>query len=152
MALMLRGSASRLRRLLDPSAAAGGAHRAVLQLTGGARGYASEREMPSGGIKPTFAGAYCEGLQVELGQAKAEVSIGFETGRLARLTDGAVVASMGDSRVICTAVMAREPDPSANFLPLVVEYRERTYAKGEIPRTYTKREGAPKDREVLAMR
>ena len=93
-----------------------------------------------------------ESTSVELGLQKTESSVGFETGRLARLTDGAVLASMGDSRVLCAAVAAREPDPNAGFFPLTVDYRERLSAFGKIPNTFTRREGAPKDREVLAMR
>lgn len=99
-----------------------------------------------------MAGAYCESAQVELGREKSPATVGFETGRVARLTNGAVIASMGDTRVICAAVAARVPDPDADFFPLTVDYRERASAYGKIPNTYTKREGAPKDREVLAMR
>ena len=101
---------------------------------------------------PTIAGATCESVEVELGREKSPVSVGFETGRVARLTDGAVLASMGDSRVICAAVAAREADPTATFFPLTVDYRERASAYGKIPSTFTRREGAPKDREVLSMR
>ena len=57
------------------------------------------------------------------------VKVGFESGALARLTDGAVVADLGDTVVLCTAVASREKgDPSKDFVPLLVDYRERAYA------------------------
>ena len=79
----------------------------------------------------------------------------FETGRLARLTDGAVLAHCGDTVALCAATMSREMDRGnlvKGFAPLLVDYRERSYAKGKIPATFTRREGAPKEREILAMR
>ena len=104
------------------------------------------------GAPPAFRGAYCEGAEVSLGRDKVPVAFGFETGRIARLANGAVMASMGDTRVMCAAVTAREPDPNASFFNLNVEYRERASAWGKIPGTFTRREGPYKDREVLAMR
>ena len=89
---------------------------------------------------------------MSLGRDKVPVAFGFETGRIARLANGAVMASMGDTRVMCAAVTAREPDPNASFFNLNVEYRERASAWGKIPGTFTRREGPYKDREVLAMR
>ena len=53
---------------------------------------------------------------------------------------------------MCAAVCAREADPDASFHPLSVDYRERASGYGKIPSTFTRREGPPKDREVLAMR
>jgi hypothetical protein len=108
--------------------------------------------IPDGGCEPTFKGAYCESVAVELGTERTPVNVGFETGRVARLTNGAIIASMGDSRVICAAVCSRDEDPDAGFFPLQVDYRERQSAYGKIPPTFTRREGPPKDREVLAMR
>ena len=108
--------------------------------------------VPDGGAPPAFRGAYCEGAEVSLGRDKVPVAFGFETGRIARLANGAVMASMGDTRVMCAAVTAREPDPNASFFNLNVEYRERASAWGKIPGTFTRREGPYKDREVLAMR
>ena len=63
-----------------------------------------------------------------------------------------MLASLGDSRVMCAAVAAREPDGADNFLPLTVDYRERASSHGKIPVAFNRREGAPRDREVLAMR
>ena len=99
-----------------------------------------------------FAGATCERVDVELGTARTRVTVGFETGRVARLANGAVVASMGDTVAMCAATTARQPDSDASFFPLSVDYRERASAYGKIPATFTRREGPPKDREVLAMR
>ena len=99
-----------------------------------------------------FDGATCEGVDVELGTARTRATVGFETGRVARLANGAVVASMGDTVAMCAATTARHPDPDASFFPLSVDYRERASAYGKIPATFTRREGPPKDREVLAMR
>lgn len=76
----------------------------------------------------------------------------FETGKLARLADSAVVVTYGDTSVLTTVVADRAFVPDRDFLPLQVDYRERAYAVGRIPNTYTKREGAPKDREVLTAR
>ena len=101
---------------------------------------------------PVFDGATCEGVDVELGTARTRATVGFETGRVARLANGAVVASMGDTVAMCAATTARHPDPDASFFPLSVDYRERASAYGKIPATFTRREGPPKDREVLAMR
>ena len=119
------------------------------------RGFAAtsdDAKPDGGGCEPTFKGANCESVAVELGTERTPVRVGFETGRVARLTDGAIVASMGDSRVICAAVCSRDDNPDAGFFPLQVDYRERHSAFGKIPPTFTRREGPPKDREVLAMR
>ena len=70
---------------------------------------------------------------MSLGRDKVPVAFGFETGRIARLANGAVMASMGDTRVMCAAVTAREPDPNSSFFNLNVEYRERASAWGKIP-------------------
>ena len=100
-----------------------------------------------------FDGATRAETIIEVGEQNVSVKVGFESGALARLTDGAVVADLGDTVVLCTAVASREKgDPSKDFVSLLVDYRERAYAKGSIPPTFTRREGAPKDREILAMR
>jgi len=81
--------------------------------------------------------------------------VSFESGRLARLTDGVVLARAGDTVALCAATTSRDYDASSaikGFVPLMVDYRERSYAKGKIPSTFPRREGAPKEREILAMR
>ena len=75
----------------------------------------------------------------------------LETGRIARQATGAVVASMGDTSVLVTLVADSEPK-DFNFLPLTVEYEERTYAAGRIPGGFFKREGRPSEKAVLTCR
>ena len=75
----------------------------------------------------------------------------LETGRIARQATGAVVASMGDTSVLVTLVVENEPK-DFNFLPLTVEYEERTYAAGRIPGGFFKREGRPSEKAVLTCR
>ena len=75
----------------------------------------------------------------------------LETGRIARQATGAVVASMGDTSVLVTLVAENEPK-DFNFLPLTVEYEERTYAAGRIPGGFFKREGRPSEKAVLTCR
>lgn len=76
----------------------------------------------------------------------------FETGKLARFASGAVVVGVKGTKVLVTAVSNSTLDATADFLPLSVEYREKQYAKGKIPNTYMRREGAPKERELLCGR
>ncbi len=76
----------------------------------------------------------------------------LETGRMARQADGAVVASYGDTTVLATVVAAKEPKPGIDFLPLTVNYQERTYAAGRIPGGFFKREGRPSEKETLVSR
>jgi polyribonucleotide nucleotidyltransferase len=76
----------------------------------------------------------------------------LETGRMARQADGAVVATYGDTTVLATAVAAKEAKPGIDFLPLTVNYQERTYAAGRIPGGFFKREGRPSEKETLVSR
>ncbi len=88
---------------------------------------------------------------------KVEVEIGgkiiaFETGKLAKQTNGSVVVSCGDSMVLVTAV-AEKVSKNMGFLPLTIEYQERMYAAGRIPGSYFRREiGRPSEKEVLTCR
>ena len=75
----------------------------------------------------------------------------LETGRIARQASGAVVASMGDTSVLVTVVAETEPK-DFDFLPLTVEYEEKTYAAGRIPGGFFKREGRPSEKAVLTCR
>src|ERR1041384_5539378 len=76
----------------------------------------------------------------------------LETGKMARQADGAVVATYGETTVLATVVSAKEPKPGIDFLPLTVNYQERTYAAGRIPGGYFKREGRPTEKETLVSR
>ncbi len=76
----------------------------------------------------------------------------LETGRVARQADGSIWASYGDTVVLATAVAAQTAKPDIDFLPLTVDYQEKTYAAGKIPGGYFKREGRPSEKEVLTSR
>ncbi len=78
--------------------------------------------------------------------------ISIETGRLAKQSDGAVVARIGDTMVMCTAVLAREAREGQSFFPLTVDYREKFCAGGKIPGGFIKREGRSTDKETLSSR
>ncbi|MCS6807635.1 MAG: polyribonucleotide nucleotidyltransferase [Bacteroidota bacterium] len=75
----------------------------------------------------------------------------LETGRFAKLADGAVMVRHGDTMVLVTAVCA-EQDSALDFMPLTVEYREKSAASGKIPGGFLKREGRPTDHEILISR
>ncbi len=88
---------------------------------------------------------------------KRELKIGqhilsFETGKLAKQADGAVVVRYGDTVVLATACATTNPREGIDFLPLTVDYREYTYASGRIPGGFFKREGKPTEKEVLTSR
>src|SRR4051794_38197939 len=76
----------------------------------------------------------------------------LETGRIARQADGAVLATYGDTVVLCTAVGQKQPKPGIDFFPLTVNYQEKTFAAGKIPGGFFKREGRPTEKEVLTSR
>ena len=76
----------------------------------------------------------------------------LETGRLARQADGAVLVTYGETSVLCTAVGRKTPRDGIDFLPLTVNYQEKTFAAGKIPGGFFKREGRPSEREVLTSR
>lgn len=75
-----------------------------------------------------------------------------EIGDLARQANGAVLLRYGDTVVLVTACLGKPPQEEVFFLPLTVNYRERTYAVGKIPGGFFKREGRPRDREILVSR
>lgn len=76
----------------------------------------------------------------------------FETGRVAKQANGAVLLQCGGTVILATAVAAKEADEDRDFFPLTVDYRERSYAAGKIPGGYFKREGRPTEREILTSR
>ena len=76
----------------------------------------------------------------------------LETGKIARQADGAVMASLGETTVLCTAVGAKTPKPGLDFFPLTVNYQEKTFAAGKIPGGFFKREGRPTEKETLVSR
>jgi polyribonucleotide nucleotidyltransferase len=76
----------------------------------------------------------------------------LETGRVARQADGAVMATYGETTVLCTAVASKQAKPGQDFFPLTVNYQEKTFAAGKIPGGFFKREGRPSEKEVLTSR
>jgi len=76
----------------------------------------------------------------------------LETGKVARQADGAVIASYGETKVMCTVVGERTPKPGLDFFPLSVHYQEKAYAAGKIPGGFFKREGRPSEKETLVSR
>ncbi len=76
----------------------------------------------------------------------------LETGKVARQADGAVLARLGDTIVLCTVVGARGVKPGQDFFPLTVNYQEKAFAAGKIPGGFFKREGRPSEAETLISR
>ena len=93
-------------------------------------------------IKPTR-------LEVKVGNTL----MSFETGLLAKQAGGSVLGRIGDTQVLAAVVQARKPrENPPEFVPLSVDYKERTYAAGKIPGGFFKREGKAREREVLTSR
>lgn len=80
------------------------------------------------------------------------VKIALQTGKVAKQAHGSVLAKAGDTIVLATVVSQKEMREGADFIPLMVEYREKFYASGKIPGGFIKREGRPSDREILSAR
>jgi polyribonucleotide nucleotidyltransferase len=78
--------------------------------------------------------------------------ITIETGKMARLADGAVTVRLGDTIVIVTAVSSTNVKDGQDFFPLSVEYKEKASAAGRFPGGYFKREGRPTEKEILTCR
>jgi len=76
----------------------------------------------------------------------------FETGLMARQSDGAVVMKYGDTVVLATVVADKTIKEGLDFFPLTIDYQEKAYAAGKIPGGFFKREGKPSEKEVLTSR
>ncbi len=76
----------------------------------------------------------------------------IETGKIAKQADGAVTVQYGGTVVLTTVVAAKKINEEKDYFPLMVDYRERTYAAGKIPGGYFKREGRPSEKEILTSR
>jgi polyribonucleotide nucleotidyltransferase len=76
----------------------------------------------------------------------------LETGRMAKQADGSVMVQYGGTVVLVSAVISKEPKPGVDFLPLTVEFQEKTYAAGRIPGGFFKREGRPSEKGILTSR
>ncbi|MFI0347979.1 MAG: polyribonucleotide nucleotidyltransferase [Chthoniobacterales bacterium] len=94
-------------------------------------------------------------LQTQATSVTANVGrspITFESGKIAKLADGAVVVSCADTVVMASAVSATTMKEGQDFFPLTVDYKEKAAAAGKIPGSYFKREGRPSEKEVLTSR
>jgi len=78
--------------------------------------------------------------------------LSLEAGELARQAGGSVIVRLGETMVLVTATMAKNPREGIDFFPLTVDYREKTYAAGKIPGGFFKREGRPGESETLTCR
>ena len=76
----------------------------------------------------------------------------IETGKMAQLANGAVLATYGETQVLCTATASAKPREGVDFFPLSVDYEEKMYSVGRIPGSFTRREGKASDKAVLASR
>jgi len=88
----------------------------------------------------------------KVGMQLGEKELSIETGKMAKQSHGAAVVRYGDTVVLGTVVASREPKEEVDYLPLFVEYREKTYAAGKIPGGFFKREGRPTEKETLGAR
>jgi len=79
-------------------------------------------------------------------------NIFFETGKMAKQADGAVLVGEEGTVVLVTAVASKDSETDKDFFPLFVEYREKFYAAGKIPGGFFKREGRPGEKETLSAR
>jgi polyribonucleotide nucleotidyltransferase len=79
-------------------------------------------------------------------------TLSVEIGRVAKQADGSAVVRYGDTMMLVTATSRKELKEGKDFLPLIVDYRENTYAAGKIPGGFFKREGRPSEREILMAR
>src|SRR5216110_1784841 len=75
----------------------------------------------------------------------------IETGRMAKQASGSALVQFGETMVLAAVTVSEKQSP-LDFFPLLVEYREKTYAAGKIPGGFIKREGRPHDHEILAAR
>jgi len=76
----------------------------------------------------------------------------METGEIARQADGAVMINIDDTVVLVTVVVDKRATEMKDFLPLTVDYQEKTYAAGRIPGGFFRREGRPSEAEILTSR
>ena len=84
--------------------------------------------------------------------SKTDKSLTFETGLLARQSQGSVVARIGDTVVLATANAASHAPEGVDFFPLTVDVEERMYAAGKIPGSFFRREGRPTENAILTAR
>ncbi|XP_008978931.1 polyribonucleotide nucleotidyltransferase 1, mitochondrial isoform X2 [Callithrix jacchus] len=98
-------------------------------------------------VRALWGSAGSRAVAVDLGTRKLEIS----SGKLARFADGSAVVQSGDTAVMVTVVSKTKPSPS-QFMPLVVDYRQKAAAAGRIPTNYLRREIGTSDKEILTSR
>src|SRR5579862_4731888 len=76
----------------------------------------------------------------------------FETGKIARLANGAVLLRCGETIVMATACASPQPAPDVDFFPLRVDYQEKFSSAGKTLGGFIKREGRPSEKEILTSR
>ena len=81
-----------------------------------------------------------------------EHNVTLETGEIARQADGAIMVDMGGTIVQCTVVGIKQAGEGRDFFPMTVDYQEKTYAAGQIPGGFFRREGRPSENEILTCR
>ncbi len=89
-----------------------------------------------------------ENVQLKIGNG----TLVFETGKIARQANGSVLVKYEGSAVLATACISKAEAKGLDYLPLTINYREKYYAAGKIPGGFIKREGRPKDKEILVSR
>src|SRR5208282_3565297 len=90
--------------------------------------------------------------QISLQETVGGKTITIQTGTIAKQAGGSVTVHLEDTCILTTATVAKDPKLGISFTPLTVEYRERTYAAGKIPGGFFKREGRPREKEILSAR
>src|SRR5436309_14239815 len=93
-----------------------------------------------------------EPVSVSTAISGTEKTLSFEAGKLAQLANGAVVARIGDTVVLVTAVASKGVREGVDFFPLTVDIEERMYAAGKIPGSFFRREGRATDQAILTCR
>jgi len=78
--------------------------------------------------------------------------LSIDIGKIGRQADGSAMVRYGETIMFCAATSKKEAKEEKSFLPLIVDYRENTYAAGKIPGGFFKREGRPTEREILVSR
>ena len=76
----------------------------------------------------------------------------LETGMMAQLANAAVMATYGETKVLCTVTASAKPREGVDFFPLSVDYEEKMYSVGRLPGSFTRREGRASEKAILASR
>ena len=113
--------------------------------------------MPRATSQSLFGNAVSAASETNMSIQNVSVEVGphpitIETGKLARLADGAVTVRSGETIVLVSAVSATTVKEGQDFFPLTVDYREKAAAVGKFPGGYFKREGRPSEKEILTCR